>query len=124
MEGLDRELYIEFKAELEEKIANLNQQYEKSNLKSSNLEKCLTICEDLSQNLCKYWASGGMEIKLKLQDLLFPEGLVLDAKNRVLRTKKTNMMFDIKPCKSSGWEPVNENSQVNFTWESLLVAGE
>jgi hypothetical protein len=34
------------------------------------------------------------------------------------------MMFDVKPRKSSGWETINKNSQVNFTWESLLVAGD
>lgn len=124
LEGLDRELYLEFKAELEGKITERTQQYEKSNLKSSNLEKCLTICTDLSQNLSKYWASGSMDVKLRLQKLIFPEGITIDVKNRVLRTKKVNMMFDVKPCKSSGWETVNENSQVNFTWESLLVAGE
>ncbi len=123
LENLEEGVYLELKAELEGKLAKLNQQYEKSNLSSSNLEKCLEISADLSQNLSKYWASGGMDVKLKLQDLIFPEGLILEAKNRALRTKKVNMMFDITVCKRGTWEAVNENSQVDFTWESLLVAG-
>lgn len=123
IEGLDEELYLEFKAELEGKITELTQQYSKSNLTTANIEKCLEICADLSQNLSKYWASGSMEVKMKIQELVFPGGITMDVKNRALRTKKMNMMFDITVCKRGGWESVNENSQVNFTWESLLVAG-
>ncbi len=123
IEGLDRELYLEFKAEIEGKITQLTQQYEKANLTNANMEKCLEICTDLSQNISKYWASGGMEVKMKIQELVFPGGITMDVKNRAMRTKKMNMMFDITVCKRGGWETVNENSQVNFTWESLLVAG-
>lgn len=123
LENLEEEVYLELKAELQDKIEKLNQQYQSSNLKSSNLEKCISTCADLSQNLSKYWASGGMDKKLKLQELIFPEGIVVDVKNRALRTKRMNMMFDITVSKRGQWETVNKNSQVSFTWESLLVAG-
>ena len=123
LEGLDKEIYLEFKQELEQKINDLNLKNENTNLKSSNVEKCINISAELAQNLSKYWASGGMDLKLQLQKLVFPNGITLDTKNRGVRTEKVNMMFDITVSKQAHWETVNENSQVNFTWESPLVAG-
>lgn len=65
-----------------------------------------------------------MDIKLRLQKLIYSEGITLDVKNRALRTKKMNMLFGLTADKQGGWEAENENSHVFFTWESLLVAGD
>ena len=122
LEGLEKNLYLEFKTELEEKITSIEQQLEKSSFKKSNLDKCLEISADISQNLSKYWASGGLMYKKKLQNLVFPGGIIIDVKNRVVRTKNVNMIFDLTKRQQGNWEVINEESHVNFSWDSLLVA--
>lgn len=59
-----------------------------SNL-DSNIEKSLEI----SQNIHNYWQLGSLQEKRKLQKLVFPEGIVIDTKNRVYLTSKVNSLF-------------------------------
>ncbi len=123
VEGLDKELYMEFKGELDIKINNVMQELEKSQNSVSNLNKFISIACMMAQNLSDHWASGGLEMRKRIQQMVFPEGIVIDAKNRVLLTKKVNAVFNITAHAPRLWETVNENSQVNFTWESPSVAG-
>jgi len=41
----------------------------------------------IAQNISNYWGSGNLEIEKRIQDLMFPEGVSLDVKNRVSNQK-------------------------------------
>ena len=124
LEGLDKDLYEEFKKELEDKIQTVNHEVEKSNLKISNIDKCISISIDVAQNLSNYWAFGRLDVKKKLQQLVFPNGLVIDIKNRAYLTKNLNSAFSLTaelPMLSEDW---NEKSHEDIPWLSLVVAGD
>ena len=48
---------------------------------------------EFSQNISKSWSSGNLDAKYGIQKLVFPEGLVLDTKNRQYLTSNVNLMF-------------------------------
>jgi site-specific DNA recombinase len=124
LEGLDKDLYLEFKSELDKKIFDLKQKLEKSGSKISNLQKCIFVSGVVAQNLSNYRASGGHELKKRVQEMIFPDGIHLDVKNRVYLTKKINSVFRLTSLVPRLWEGVNENSHSKFEWLSSSVAGD
>jgi site-specific DNA recombinase len=44
----------------------------------------------MCQNLSKIWGSSTLDNKMKMQKVLFPEGLTYDYPNQVYRTKRVN----------------------------------
>jgi site-specific DNA recombinase len=124
VEGLDKNLYLEFKAELDIQINDVMQELEKSQNSVSNLNKFISSSSALAQNLSNYWVSGGIELKKRVQQLVFPEGVVIDTKNRVLLTKKVNSVFNITAHLPRLPEGVNENSRSKNDRLSPSVAGD
>lgn len=124
VEGLDKNFYMEFKAELDIQINDVMQQLEKSQNSISNLKKFISTSSMMAENLSDYWARGGLEVKKRIQQLLFPEGIVIDTKKREVLTKKVNAVFYLTAHLSRLAEGINENSPVVLTEESPLVAGE
>lgn len=124
VEGLEKTLYMEFKAELDIQINDVMQKLEKNQNSISNLNKFIQISSIMTQNLSDYWASGGLEMRKRIQELVFPEGIVIDTKNRVVLTKKVNSVFALTAHLSRFSTGVNENSPAVLTEESPSVAGE
>ena len=48
---------------------------------------------DFSQNISKYWTCSNLSVKRGIQNLMFPDGLVIDIKNRQYLTSKVNGLF-------------------------------
>lgn len=124
LEGLDVELYKEFKSELDVKIKDVSNNLLKSQSIISNLQLHINTASKVSKNISNYWASGDQETKKRIQELVFPEGLILSVKNRVYLTKKVNSVFELVPHVSRLGEGLNENSHENISWLSPSVAGE
>lgn len=123
-EGLDLEIYKEFKTELDAKIIDVTKNLAKSRSKISNLQKYILLSGKIAQNLSNYWASGGHETKKRIQELVFPEGLIISVKNRAYLTKKVNTVFSLTAYLPRLVDGVNENSHENNSWLSSSVAGE
>ena len=62
--------------------------------------------------------------KKSIQELVFPEGIIIDTKKRALLTKKVNSVFKINSRLSMLSDGENKNSSVILTEESLSVAGD
>lgn len=91
--------------------------------KISNQEIAVNKCVELSRNLRKMWVSGDVDAKLKLQKMVFPDGLVIDGKNRQYLTKKVNLVFARIPAMTSNSVTTNEKDPSDDSDESSLVAG-
>jgi len=50
----------------------------------------------LSQNICKYSASGSLSVKKTIQNIVFPDGLLLDTEKRQYLSSKVNSLFSLK----------------------------
>jgi site-specific DNA recombinase len=53
------------------------------------LNKTIYLCE----NMHEMWASGNIRLREKLQQLVFPKGIVYDRKNQAFRTIKVNSVI-------------------------------
>ena len=78
--------YVAERDKIVKEIAKLEQ-------KISNPESAFDKAIDISLELATTWGSGDVKQKEKLQQLLFPEGIIYDGKKGAFRTEKTNMVF-------------------------------
>ena len=58
------------------------EKYKIPDVEISNLQNRLNKVIDFSQNTCKYWVSGSLNVKKTIQNVVFPDGLVLDTEKR------------------------------------------
>lgn len=91
--GFEKNIYDDLKSEIEGKIRELTDSIQKCSVNLSNLNKYINVSIEAVRNISNSWASGDLEIKRKIQELIFPEGLSLDVKNRQYLTKKVNSLF-------------------------------
>lgn len=122
-EGFPLESYNEFKIPLEKEIAKLNEELSNINSKISNQDKKIEDCVEVAKNISKYWSSGSMHTKTRIQKLVFPEGVVINPKNRQYRTSKINMIFSKNSVipRDARWEIKNPSAISSDG--SYLVAG-
>src|SRR5690606_23862001 len=94
-DGLAAHLYNKYLTEYEGRLASIRTEIALNDKKISNhsgfIEKSLKIV----QNLSKYWASESVENKIRIQNLVFPEGVRIEPKNRQYLTSKVNKVFEL-----------------------------
>lgn len=121
---IPEEMYIKFKKKLDTEERELIKEQVPSGLEISNFDLKLDKALDLSQNISKYWVSGNHETRKHIQKLVFPEGLVIDTKNRRLLTSKVNRLFAEKAVFARDTEGGKQKLPTKNGEESGLVAGE
>ena len=94
-------------AEVNQKKKNLS----KHSFDSSNLKKSINIALKYALNLPLLWSSGDIEVKRKLQYMVFPDGLGYDFKNKRVQTFRVNSIFDQIACLS---DKLGANKNGNF----------
>lgn len=119
----DLELYEEMKSELESKIAALKQKMGEGSHELSNLDKYISQSVIIAKNISKYWSNSGIEMKKRLQELVFPSGLVLDMKNRQYLTTEVNSVFEFSSRITRLVEGEKENGSEKNSEPSSMVAG-
>jgi site-specific DNA recombinase len=119
----DLEIYEEMKSEFEGKIAVLKQKMGDGPNELSNLDKYISQSVEIAKNLSKHWVSSGVDMKKRLQELVFPQGLVLDIKNRQYLTKDVNSIFEFSSRISRLAEGEKENGSEKNPEPSSVVAG-
>ena len=117
----DIDIYNELKMELEEGITELKQKLNNQNSQISNLDKFIDYSVSISSNISNFWSSSDINTKKRIQELVFPEGITLDIKNRRYLTKKTNIVFEISSAISRVAEGKNENGSEETSEPSSLV---
>lgn len=90
---ITREQYIKFKGRSEKERIEKQEYLQENSLDVSNLEKAINLAVEYSSNLSVLWSSGDLEAKRRLQNMLFPEGILFDHKNDRYRTIRVNSIF-------------------------------
>ena len=90
----------------------------------SNLENSMEKALSISSKLTSLWASSDYGRKQKLQNLIFPEGIVYNRKNDECRTLRVNNVF----LQNAEWARIltnkkSENSTNNCYVAALAVGG-
>ncbi|HET8963522.1 MAG TPA: recombinase family protein [Chitinophagales bacterium] len=120
---IDSDIYEELKVEFEKKIISLTEALEKVDSKISNLENYIDISLEVALNLRKYWASEELDIKKRIQELVFGTELSIDVKNRSYLTKNVNEIFQISAAINGVSGDEKEKRQLRNQLPSSLVAG-
>ena len=87
------EIYHKHAAKIKEEISQINKELEAINFDGSNLEKAVSKCLSIAQNLSQSWISANYENKQFLQKLIFPEGMVYSKKKGGVLTSRVNSLF-------------------------------
>ena len=90
---IEKELYQKFRSKYEGQLIEISAFEQKQFLPLSNHEKFIDFSVSMCQNLSKIWASSTLDNKMKMQKVLFPEGLTYDYPNQVYRTKRVNSII-------------------------------
>lgn len=81
---------------------------------SSNLEKVVEKGLQIAENLQQEWISSSFDNKVKLQYLVFPEGITYNKENDSVRTKRVNSIFAEIPVQTgASTKKQDENSDKN-----------
>lgn len=61
----------------------------------SNLESKVPEVIKIASSLGSMWVSSPLNVKRRIQDLVFPEGVFWDKENRIYRTHRKNAVFEV-----------------------------
>lgn len=92
----------------------------KHSFDSSNLKKAIDRALKYAPNLPLLWSSGDIEVKRKLQYMVFPDDLGYDFQNKRVQTFRVNSIFTQIACLS---DKLGTNKKGNFqnNFESSLL---
>ncbi|AWM14197.1 hypothetical protein DI487_10270 [Flavobacterium sediminis] len=85
--------YKNFKNKFKSELELINEKIEDASQKISNHKNFIDKSIAILQNTSKIWSEGDIENKIRIQKLVFPEGLSIKAKNRQYLTNKVNQLF-------------------------------
>jgi DNA invertase Pin-like site-specific DNA recombinase len=122
-DGLLKDVYNRHVSKLNMELSSKINEKSKLTLKISNLDKKVNNCVKVAKNVSKYWSSGSIENKHKIQNLLFPNGIVIDPENRQYRTSKVNEIFSLISVISGDNSGKRKDPSLKNGDGSCLVAG-
>ncbi|GAB1857340.1 recombinase family protein [Flavobacteriaceae bacterium MHTCC 0001] len=120
---IDNGTYGKHKSKLEKELSELNTEINIDDKKISNLDNFINSILEFSQNVSNHWCSGDYETKVKIQELVFPEGLVLYPEKRQYLTKKVNRLFELISSISRDTREEEKKKASKNAGLSSLVAG-
>ena len=89
----------------------------------SNFESRIDKALDFSCNIQKYWLLAKVENKKQIQKLVFPDGLILDTKNRQYLTSNVNKLFVLNRSFTDECRGVKKGLSTQKSEKSSTVAG-
>ena len=92
----DEVLYNELRSKKQSEINAVKETLTDTEIEISNLDYFIEKSIELSQNIHKYWQLSSIDVKKKIQKMVFPDGIVVDTTNKTYLTKKVNSLFYVK----------------------------
>lgn len=111
---INGELYNKFVHKFKKEKEDTEAEIQKSSLESSNLNYYIDESLNLFTKLNNIWSSSDYSSKQKLQNVLFPDGIVYDRQNDEVRTPRTNSVMELVRCLSMSFVDKKRGQTVNF----------
>lgn len=92
---IDRGIYEKVHAKLKQEISPIKEDLEKLGTKLSNPSKMVSKALNMCANLQNLWELESFQGKQKLQNAIFPDGIIYDKKTDYYRTPKVNIIIEI-----------------------------
>jgi site-specific DNA recombinase len=114
---LDKETYRKLKDKYQSQIREAEAILQNSPLESSNLKGVVKKTVDICLQFPGLWEKASFDNKRILQELVFPEGILLNKKNRTVRTERINeLLFSIAQYTSD----IEENKKGENDFEIIF----
>lgn len=94
-EELNRDLFDKFMSKFKDEQAELQKRYETLREKTSNLQKEIETSLKIATKLPEFWLNSNYNTKHKIQQIVYPEGIFYDKKNRGCRTNRVNEVLNL-----------------------------
>jgi len=107
---INEAMYQKYTTKLESEIYELKEKNQIPVVDTSNFKVSLNKTIDFIQNVSKYWINGSVEIKKKIQRLVFPSGFYINPYTRQYLTPEVNQLFRVTSELSRVSEDVKKNS--------------
>lgn len=120
---IDEPLYQKFRRKIDDEIMELREKNDIPEITTSNFKNSLNKTMDFIQNISKYWISGNINIKKKIQRLVFPSGFFINPVNRQYLTPEVNQLFRLTSQISMSSEEVKKEIPIKNDEDSEVVAG-
>ncbi len=119
---IPEKIYLKFSKELEQNVIELERKLSERKFSTANQSEMIKLLVDKFQKLDKIWETGSLSFKKSLQNLLFPNGMVVESDSKQLRTSNINELFKTIASFSESCKQKNSGlSKVKFD-KSALVA--
>ena len=118
---INKEIYDTTIGALQTELYKINAQLNSYTKKLSNIDNIARSISTTSCKLVSLWNNGDYQDKVKLQKLVFPEGVLWDKVNESFRTLKTNRVFDLINSLTDDYNDKKERSDNEITPLSHLV---
>ena len=102
-------------------LYKINTQLNSYSKKLSNIDEIANSISTTSCKLVSLWNNGNYQDKVKLQKLVFPEGVLWDKVNESFRTLKINRVFDVIHSLTDNYNDKKERSDNEIAPLSHLV---
>ena len=123
IDAINKESYDKFYNIFKEERQSILIKLEKYQIKVSNLEKNVNKMIEFSSNIPSLWTSSDYSSKIKLQKMIFPEGIEFDKEKRVCRTHSVNPVFVYLSRFNKGFEQKKIGiNEMNFNYANLVGA--
>ncbi|WP_370640622.1 recombinase family protein [Flavobacterium sp. SM15] len=115
--------YNKYMLQFEAELRDVEVKMELASQRISNHKKHVDKVVNMVKNISDCWRRGDVESKIRIQNLVFPEGLSIRSIDRQYLTKKVNGIFELISVISRGKEG-SENEKTHQDVDgSSLVAG-
>ena len=118
---ISQDIYDTTIGALQTELYKINTQLNSYSKKLSNIDKIANSISTTSCKLAGLWNDGNYQDKVKLQKLVFPEGVLWDKVNESFRTLKINRVFDVIHSLTDNYNDKKERSDNEISPLSHLV---
>ncbi len=121
MGKIPENLYDKFANKYADEIFELEQNISGDGKLTSNLTKKIETVIKETSNLSEIWTSGCLETKKSIQKLVFPNGMVVESKNKRLRTHNVNKLI-VVILRITDICSINKKGTINVKTDKSLLA--
>jgi site-specific DNA recombinase len=122
-DSVNEDLYNSERTRLTNELSMLVETNDKLSFQLSNSQEFIDAGIEISSHISEIWESGDYELRIKLQNLAFPEGASYDKTTDNYRTPKINRLFGVILSLSSEIEEKRKGTVATKANMSPLVPG-
>ena len=120
---IDQDLYEQFITKEQQKEDDILSELENTNIEISNLSEFIKKAINISTNLPVYWRRYNLEIKRKIQNLVFPNNIYLSISKDKYLTNEISPIFNLINLIPSHYIDIKKGLLTVKVEKSLVVAG-